>query len=93
MDEPVELTNLKALQERIKQGGVITVTRGLLAVPTAHRSECVQLQQIRFPNAQARWWWTIDFPTAQVTLGARRCRHCHWRSRSAPNRKNRAYRP
>ncbi len=93
MLEPIEITKPKTLQERIEQGGVIPVTRGPFAVPIAHRSECVQLQQIRLPNKLARHWWTLNFAAAQVTLGARRCLHCHYRSRSAPDRPNRVYRP
>ena len=48
--EPVKITNLKALQERIKQGRVITVTRGTFAIPTAHTPDCPAVKQIRIPH-------------------------------------------
>lgn len=39
--EPFDITNLKTLQERIKQGGVITITRGTFGDAVAHQAPSV----------------------------------------------------
>ena len=43
MTEPVEITELETLRERIKQSGIITITRGLDHRPIAHAAGCPQL--------------------------------------------------
>ena len=75
--DPIEITDLQTLRERIDRGGVFTVTRGPFAVPTAHQPNCFHVRRIRL-HRHYRYWWTPDFSTAQLTLGARRCGHCHW---------------
>jgi hypothetical protein len=74
--EPLEITSPQALQARIAQGGVITVTRGTFATPIAHMNDCPSLKAIRIPAPHTRYWWTPDFGTAATTLGARKCEHC-----------------
>jgi hypothetical protein len=77
--EPVEITSPESLQERIAQGGVITVTRGPFADAIAHTVDCRAVKQIRIPTKQTRrYWWTPDYAAALTGLGARRCRQCRW---------------
>ena len=64
--EPVELTSLEALQERIEQDGVITVTRGIFAVPMA-MTDRPGLPATKLGGRVARFWWTPDDPTALTT--------------------------
>jgi hypothetical protein len=48
--DPIEITDLETLHERIDQGGVFTVTRGPFAVPTAHQPDCFHVGRIRLPQ-------------------------------------------
>ena len=59
--EPVELTSLEALQERIEQDGVITVTRGIFAVPMA-MTDRPGPPATKLGGRVARFWWTPDYP-------------------------------
>jgi hypothetical protein len=63
--EPVELTSLEALQERIEQDGVNT--RGVFAVPMAHMTDRPGLPATKLGGRVARFWWTPDYPTALTT--------------------------
>jgi hypothetical protein len=82
--EPIELQDSEALRERIKGGGVITVTRGPFADAIAHMPDCRALRHVPIPGRNRRYWWTPDYQTAATTLGARKCQHCQ-RTRKYPS--------
>ncbi len=54
--EPVEITSLEALHERIEQDGVITLTPGTFAVPMAHMTDCPGPPSAKPAGRVARFW-------------------------------------